>query len=103
MRIVAITLTLLAAGCATPAGNSGKPLEAPYLHPTARLVFPEEILGIRVSDLRELGPRDISGNYRASGVALTGEMSGVCEDRREDFLAWTESMVETGAATEDLK
>jgi hypothetical protein len=72
MRIAAAVISaVLVTACATSSSDSHQALNAPYLHPSARLTFPAEILGMRASDLHEFGPRDIAANYQAPGVLLT--------------------------------
>jgi hypothetical protein len=71
MRIALGVLILIIACAAPPSVEPGRELRAPYLHPTARLVFPEQILDLRVSDVHEFGPSDVSASYRATGVLLT--------------------------------
>ena len=71
MRIWIAALMLLTA-CVTPPEESGRPLPVPYLHPTARLVLPEEIHGIRVARVAQSsGPLDVFAHYAAPGLALT--------------------------------
>ena len=67
----ALALAVLNAACASTSASTGRSLRAPYLHPTARLTLPDQIQGIRASDVHEFRPLDVAASYAGSGVLLT--------------------------------
>jgi len=66
-----VSLLIVVASCATRPPPRVGHFEVPFLHPTARIMFPAEIGGLPIAELEQSGAREFSAHYGPEDVRLS--------------------------------
>jgi len=70
-RKTMVSLLIVVASCATRPPPRVGHFEVPFLHPTARIMFPAEIGGLPIAELEQSGAREFSAHYGPEDVRLS--------------------------------